>query len=251
MQTDFSNTPEAQEAQQLVAQMEADAGSFRITTAAEYQAGGQALTKIKSAQKRLEALRTAITGPLNASLKAANDLFRAPAAKLETAERTIKAEITRFGNELERKRQEEQRKADEEAARKRAAQEAAERKSRDEADQKRREAEAAAAAGDAATAAKLQQQADRREEKADVAAQSAAMIVAPIIQREPPRVAGITTHTVWTYRITDPSKINAAFMMPDEQKIRAQVRALKGDAAAIIGPGVQVYPDTQVAAGAA
>jgi hypothetical protein len=41
-------------------------------------------------------------------------------------------------------------------------------------------------------------------------------------------------------QIVDASKINPAFMMPDEKKIGAQVRALKGDAAAIIGEGVKV-----------
>ncbi|MCO6445689.1 MAG: hypothetical protein J5J04_16575, partial [Anaerolineae bacterium] len=103
---------------------------------------------------------------------------------------------------------------------------------------------AAAEARAAATEAKA-------AEKVEAIETRAAAVVAPIIQREAPKVAGVATREVWRFEITDPTKINAAFMVPDEQKIRKQVAALKGDAAAIIGPGVRVWCEKSIAAGAA
>lgn len=223
MPTDFAKAPEVVEANALAERTEAAIGAFKITTPAQYEESAGVLKKIKAGQKRLEELRTAITGPLNASLRAVNELFRGPADRLANAERGIKREITRYADEQERIRREEQRKVDEAA---------------------RRERE------------KLEQQAARAEasgkvEKAETLLQRAETVVAPVIQREPPRVTGISTREVWKFEITDPTKINPQFLMPDEKKIGAQVRALKGDAAAMIGPGVRVYSERQIAAGAA
>jgi len=315
MQTDFTKAPEVIEANSLAERTETAVGSFTITTAAQYEDSATMLRKIKAGQNRLEELRTAITGPLNASLRAVNALFKAPAERLEKAERSIKGEITRYQNEQERIRQEEQRKADAEARRLREAAEAKARQEREEAERKakaereaaeakRREQEAAEAearrqreaqeraereaaearrrgdeeaarkaAAEAATATAARRAEEERaaaaakaalrsetkadnieargEEKAQELELQAASTVAPIIHREPPRVQGVATREVWKFEITDPSKINPAFLMPDEKKIGAQVRALKGDAAALIGAGVRVWPERQIAAGAA
>lgn len=259
LQHDFANAPEVREAQDLVARTEAAITGYRISTPVEYENSATVLKKVKAGQKRLEELRTAITGPLNAALKAVNDLFRAPADKLAQAERTIKFEIGRYADEQERIRREEQRKADEAAQRERqkAERAAAEARAKAEAEaaELRRQAEAATAAGDTAAAAKLETKAGQKIERAEDKAQSlevqAATVVAPVIQREPPKVTGISSREVWKFEIVDPSKINPQFLMPDEKKIGAQVRALKGDAASIIGAGVRVYAERQIAAGAA
>lgn len=315
MQHDFASAPEVREANELVERAVAAASTFKITTPAEYQDSAGMLKKVKASQKRLEDLRTAITGPMNAALKAVNELFRAPADKLAQAERAIKGEITRYQDEQERIRLEEQRKADAEARRQREAAEARAKAEREEterkakaereaAEAKRREQEAAeaearrqreaqeraereaaearrrgdeeaarkaAAEANAAAAArqeeeeraraaakaaqKAENKADsieaRGEEKAQGLEMQAATTVAPVIHREPPRVAGVATREAWKFEITDPSKINPQFLMPDEKKIGAQVRALKEDAAALIGPGVRVWSERQIAAGAA
>lgn len=259
MQHDFTNAPEVVEATQLVERAEQAVITFKITTPAQYEDSASVLKRIKAGQKRLEELRVAITGPLNAALKAANDLFRAPAERLAKVERSIKSEISRYQDEQERIRQEEQRKADELARKAREKAEAdaaaARAKAEQEAEELRRKAETERAAGNAAAAARLESRAESKIDKAEDRAQDlelqAATTVAPIIQREAPKVTGIATREVWKFEITDPSKINPQFLMPDEKKIGAQVRALKGDAAALIGPGVRVYSERQIAAGAA
>lgn len=251
--------PEVQAVASEVSYLEAYASNYVVRTAEEYAAGGEDLKRVKAAQKKLEETRTAITGPMNAALKRVNDFFRAPADRLNTIERAIKSKMVVYSDEQERIRREEQRKAEEAARREREKIEAqareAERKAREKADAERRAAEEAAAAGRAEEAAKLNARAAATEakaaEKVEQLAERAATVVAPVIQREAPKVAGVATREVWKFEITDPSKINPAFLMPDEQKIRKQVQALKGDAAALIGPGVKVWVERSIAAGAA
>ena len=277
--------PEVQAVASEVSYLEAYASNYVVRTAEEYAAGGEDLKRVKAAQKKLEETRTAITGPMNAALKRVNDFFRAPADRLNTIERAIKSKMVVYSDEQERIRREEQRKAEEAARREREKIEAqareAERKAREKADAERRAAEEAAAAGlsqeeaqragfgavsqllreqlnaqlqsngrvDATLQAQLAEA--KAAEKVEQLAERAATVVAPVIQREAPKVAGVATREVWKFEITDPSKINPAFLMPDEQKIRKQVQALKGDAAALIGPGVKVWVERSIAAGAA
>lgn len=258
--SDLSTAPEVREATSIVNEIAAHvADNYVIATPEQYSEGGEHLKLVKGAQRKIEDLRVSITKPLNAALKAANDLFRLPAERLVQAERMIKAELGNYMAEQERIRREEQRKADEAAARERAAAEAKARKEREEAAaaaaELRRKAEAEAAAGRAAEAAKLAAKAEQREERAETRAaafeQQAATVVAPVITREPPKVAGVRMRDVWRFEIVDPSKIAAAFLVPDETRIRKQVNALGADAAAIIGPGVRIWSEKQVASGAA
>lgn len=257
---DLSTAPEVREATTIVNEIATRVSDhYVIATAEQYAEGGEHLKLVKGAQRKIEDLRVSITKPLNAALKAANDLFRAPADRLVQVERTIKTQLGHYTAEQERIRREEQRRADEAAARERAAAEAKARQERERAEaaaaELRRQAEAEAAAGRAAEAAKLAARAEQKVEKADIRAaafeQQAATIVAPVITREPPKVAGVSMRNVWRFEIVDPSKINAAFLAPDETKIRKQVNALGADAAAIIGPGVRIWSEKQVASGAA
>lgn len=251
--------PEVRAAVAEIGDLEVYAANYAVRTAEEYSAGGEDLKRVKAAQKKLEETRTSITGPLNASLKRVNDFFRAPADRLTGIERIIKSKMVAFADEQERIRREEQRKAEEAARRERERIEAqareAERKAQEKAAAERRAAEEAAAAGRAEEAAKLNAKAAATEakaaEKVEQLAERSAAVVAPVIQREAPKVAGVASREVWRFEITDPSKINAAFLMPDEQKIRKQVAALKGDAASLIGPGVRIWSERSIASGAA
>jgi hypothetical protein len=242
-----------------VTSLEQFAKDYQVTTPAQYESGAADLARVKGMQHKLEETRTGITGPMNAALKKVNDFFRGPAEKLAAIERTIKGKLASYHEEQERIRREEQRQADERAAAERRKAEAAAAEARRKADAEaaelRRQAEAAAAAGRAAEAAKLAQRAEAKVEKAESKAQSleqhAATVVAPVIHREPPRVAGLQMRETWKFEVTDPSKINAAFLIPDEKKIGAQVRALKGDAAQIIGAGVRIWCEKSPASSAA
>lgn len=196
------------------------AGSFQVTTTEQYVAAGAELTRIAAAQKRIETVRMAITRPMDAAKKAVLDFFRDPEAKLETAKNTIKRAMISFDDAQRRIREEEQRQADERARKERERIEAQARK--------------------AAESGKV--------EKADALEQRAAAVVAPIIHREPPRVAGINYRDVWKFEVEDPTKVPREFLMVDESKIRKLVQAMKGDTHIA---GVRVWPEKQIAAGAA
>jgi DNA polymerase III alpha subunit (gram-positive type) len=254
MTTDVEQIPAVRQVTSEIADLERFAQTYQVTTGEQYAAGAADLQRVKSAQKRLEETRTAITVPMNAALKRVNDFFRAPTMRLEKIERTIKSQLVEFSYKQERIRLEEQRKADEIARKERERLEAqareADRKAREKAAADRQAAEAAAAAGRAEEAAKLAARAAATEEKAaakvDDLAVRAATTVAPVIVRDPPKVAGVSTREVWKFDITDASQIPREYLVVDEARIRKVVQALKGDAKIA---GVRVYPERQIAAG--
>ena len=247
--------PAVQQVTGQIAQLEEFARTYQVATPEQYSAGAADLQRVKAAQKQLEETRTSITGPMNAALKRVNDFFRAPTERLAGIERTIKGRLVAFADEQERIRREEQRKADEAARKERERLEAqareAERKAREKAEADRKAAEAAAAAGRAAEAAKLAARAAATEEKAAAKAEDlvvrAATTVAPVITREPPKVAGISTREVWKFEIVDANAIPREYLVVDEARIRKVVQALKGDAKI---PGVRAYAERQLAASA-
>lgn len=221
--TELDNNPAVIEVTGEITSLESFAANYQVTTPAQYESGAEDLKRVKAAAKKLEDTRTGMTKPLNESLKRINDFFRKPADALAAIERRIKGALGAFYEEQQRLARVEQAKADEKARKDRLALEA--------------KARAAQDAG--------------KVEKAAALEQRAAAVVAPIITREPAKVPGLQMRDAWKFEITDPSKINAAFLMPDEKKIRAQVQALKGDAAAIIGEGVRVWSEKVPASSAA
>lgn len=228
----------------------------KIANPAQFERAGELLKAVKGALKQIEEQRVAITKPMNDALRATNAQAKAAASSFEIAEREIKARMIEYTDEQERIRREEQRKAEEaaRAERERLArqQREAEEKARAEQARLRREAEEAAAAGRAAEAAKLNARADRVEEKTAAKVEELqvreASVVAPVIQREPPKVAGVSTREVWLFEVNDPTQVPRQYLIVDESKIRKVVQALKGDAQI---PGVRVYSERQIAAGAA
>lgn len=71
-------------------------------------------------------------------------------------------------------------------------------------------------------------------------------VVAPVVEIQHERPAGISTRGKWTFKILDESKIDRRFLMPDEKKIRQTVTALGPDAVDVVG-GIEVLKDTIVA----
>jgi hypothetical protein len=117
----------------LAAQRMAD--TFVIQTQEDYEMCGEELRGVKGKITALEGKRTAITGPMNAALKAVNDLFRGPMAALVAAETKFKQSMLAYSTEQERLAAEE---------RKRAEKLAAEERQRVEAEARRIEQEATA-----------------------------------------------------------------------------------------------------------
>lgn len=220
MPPSYEADPEVQELQRETEAIVARAAEFAVATAEQYSAAGVDLTRIKAAQKKLDLIRTKITRPMDAAKKAVLELFRAPAEKLANAEAMIKRALVKYQAEQDRLRQEEQRRADE-AARK-------------ERERLQERATRAVASG--------------KVEKAEVLQQQAASVVAPVIQREAPRVSGLSSTVVWKFEVVNASEVPREYCSVDETKIRKIVSALKGDTKI---PGVRIYPDTQIRAGSA
>lgn len=256
MSPDIASDPEVKALTVQTEQFEALALTYKVASPVQYTDAGEQLKQIKAAMKRLDDLRKGMTRPLDVAKKAIMDFFRAPEEKLARAESGIKRAMLTYSEEQERIRREEQRKAEEAARKERERLESIarenERKSREKADAERKAAEAAAAAGRAAEAAKLMAKAQATEEraaaKAEEAAQQASMVVAPIIQREAPKVSGISTREVWLFEVTDPTAVPREYLMVDESKIRKVVGALKSDTRIA---GVRVYSDKRMASGTA
>jgi colicin import membrane protein len=215
-----ADKPEVKELTDEATKLVALAGSYKVATPEQYNAAGEELKRIKGARTRLEALRMTMTKPLDAAKKAIMDFFRAPADQLDRAENTLKRAMIGFQQEQERIRLEQQRLADEAARKEREALE--------------RRAQKAEASG--------------KVEKAEMLQTQAASVVAPVIQRETPKVAGVTTRKVPKFEIVDPTLVPREYCTPDEKKIRAVVNALRTDATI---PGVRVWMEDQLAAGAA
>lgn len=74
----------------------AELEGWSIATDDDQTFAANMLRNVKARHKLLEATRTDITKPMNAALKAVNDLFRAPRGELEAVEKLLKSKIAAF-----------------------------------------------------------------------------------------------------------------------------------------------------------
>ena len=240
-----------------------------IDSADMYQIAAEELREIKAMQKRVEEQRTKITVPLNAALKAVNDLFRAPAAFLVQAEAAVKKPMVEWTTEQERLAAVARREAEEQARKERerlaAIQREAEEAQRRAAEASRKaheEAQRLAAAGDAAAAVAAQQEAQAQAEVAEAAQSQAeeAAFTADIVTfapaaEAPAKVSGISGRVTYSAHVDDLLaliKAVAAGTAPiqaicaDEKFLGAQARAFKrsGD----LYPGVSIRAERIISA---
>lgn len=217
---EIASNPEVQQLTLYTQQLFEVGSNYKIETAGHYEVAAIELKRVKDAQKKLDDLRRAITRPLDAAKKAVLDLFRSPESKLTQAESGIKRAMIGFQQAQDRIRREEQAKAEAEARRKQA--------------QLQERASKALASGKPERAMELEHQ--------------AATVVAPVVHRAAPNVTGINTRDVWKFEVTDPALVPREYLMVDEKKLGAVVRALKGDTTIA---GVRVWPEQSIAAGSA
>ena len=139
-----------------------------VKTPEQFEAAGRILASIKGQLKAVEAQRRSITDPMNASVKAVNDLFRRPKEALEAAAAYYERPMADFKREEERKRRE------------------AEAKAREEQERLRREAEAKAAEErkKLEDERKAQEELERKAKEAKEAAEREANPVAAFIKRQ-------------------------------------------------------------------
>lgn len=217
------------------------ARDFKVVDVTTYTEAADQLKAIKGAQKSLEGKKRTLLDPANAVVKAIRDLFRGPEAELEQAESFYKRGMLGYDAEQERIRREEQARRDEEANRERLRLEA----------QAREREEAAARSRAAGKTA----QAERQEAQAALRQDAAAAVVAPVVQKETPRVAGVATREHWYAVVTDVKALCAAVaagtvpvnaLTPNKSFLDNQARVMKKDLAY---PGVTACMDKILASG--
>jgi hypothetical protein len=195
--------------------LSAHTARYAVRTHTEYIEAGEFLTRtLKVALEHLDTVRRSITRPLDEAKKNVMYLFADPEQKLRDAEQRVKAAMRAYRIVEDERRRKMQDAADERA---------------------RRERE------------RLQQRATNarsEEQRAELEAQ-AQTVVAPIIQLEPPKVAGISAREVWKFEVTDEKAVPRVYCSPDAKKIRAVVEALKGETDIA---GVRVWKEEVIAA---
>lgn len=231
--------------------------SFTIASVEDYGLAADELRAIKVRANTLEKQRTAITGPINAGLKAINDLFRGPGELLAQGERILKSKMLAWDQEQERLAAIERRRAEEvaAAARKKLEDEAAARQA--EADKQAELARKAIAAGDEQAAALAQSNADRANSESQEAAITAQLVVAAPAVATIEKTKGISTSKKVDFEVIDlhalVKHISAhpellALVIADSVKLRAYV---KGLGLACNLPGVRVFEERVLSARAA
>jgi hypothetical protein len=224
------------------------AETFSIASASDSAKGQEASQRLNMQIEALDNKRKELTRPLDALKKKWMEFFGGPIEKFKKAKGIIDAKVITWQSEQEELRRAEQRRldkiAEDERRRLQAIADETARKAREEVDKKRREAEAAAAAGRAEEAAKLRAQAARVEERAadkvDAYEDRASAVVAHVAIADTAQVAGTSFRETPQFEILDATKINAAFMAPDEVKIGRVVRSLGLEAVGVVGPGLKV-----------
>lgn len=211
----------SQEARELATQAEnmlTEYQGYAIETVDQYSASAETLKAIKAKRSALDEERKKMTRPLDDTKRRIMDFFKAPLDYLDKAEAVIKKAILGFEQDQEKKRVEEEKRlkdlADKEAERQRKLLE--------------KKAEKAEEKGDAGKADELRQQATE--------------VIAPVARVESfvPKVAGMSTSTVWKYRITDEKLIPREYLVVNETMIGQVARATKGTLAI---PGVEIYAE--------
>lgn len=245
---------EAQAEAQQAGAILAEAQTYTITSVGQYEGAAGELKKIKAKAHEIEARRKAITEPMDRAKKEVMDFFRAPLQNLQDAEQAIKGQMIAFDREQQRIRAEAERVAREEAEKIRRQAEAEAARMEQAAREKREKEEAKAremeAQGRQAEADAKREAAERTEalriQQADAKRAAAEQIpAAPVVHIEQPKVAGISSSTVWRFEIINPGLIPREYLTPDEKAIGGVVRSLKGRASI---PGVRIFEETVMSA---
>jgi hypothetical protein len=227
-----------------------------IASNEEYVSAADWLKVVKGYANDVEADRGAAVAPINKAHDKVQGQYKPHQTLLKRLESLLKSKLLAWDEAQDQLRKAEQAKLEEAARQQREELEAKareeQRKATEKAEADRKAAEAAAAAGDAKKAAKLQERADATLSAAAYKAESlntsAAMIVAPVIQREVPKVAGLAKKKKWKFKVKDESKVGRLYLMLDEKKIAKIVETLGKDAEQTVG-GIEVFQDSSLASG--
>lgn len=219
MPDSLTMTPAAGElAREAVALLE-DAKGLTIVQPDQYEYAATLLRYVRGKKKELEEERMAQTRPLDKQKAEIIALYGQPLTVLLQADRVIEDALKKYrAVEAERQRVAQlaaQRKADQEEARLR---------------ERARKAEEA-----------------RHFDKADELERKAEMVVPAVVERETPKVEGISARKVWKFEIVDEEKLPRQFLVPNEGVIGRTVRA-QGKMAESMIPGIRVWAEETITA---
>lgn len=203
----LESTAALRQAQAIVVRNPAESlGAQHMRAALAYQA------------KALNDQRLAITRRMDQSKRDVIELFAAPIKILEDGMALIDREVIAFQLAQEEAQRAAQAQENERALKERA-----------------RLLKLAEKAGDAG-----------RDTAAETFQDRAAAVVPTVINVPTVKAKGTVFIDVWKFRVRDGSRINPAFLMPDEVKIGQVVKSTKMDAVGIVGDGIEVYVEKTV-----
>lgn len=227
-----------------------------VKTQVDYNLSAAEIVALKSKGRELEDKRTAITGPLNKSLKAINDLFRGPAEMIKSAISNREVGMKVYIREQDRIRQEaeaierkrlEALRIEQEQVRK-AAEAKLEEARRIEDEAKGR---AARETNPFLTAIRESEVLTATESVQEVSAEVTSSIrevaridMAPVSAGfNQVKAAGTRINRPYKWEYVNKDELPREYLMPNEQLINATVRTLKGDAKI---PGIRIYQDISI-----
>lgn len=176
-----------------------------------YARAGQIVVALKDLKKHIQDYFRPMKDKAYKAWKEICDAEKAELSKIEPLEKKLSGQMVAWQMEQERKRREEQARIEEEM--------------------RKREEE-------------LRLKAAEELEKQGKTEEAESLLEAPIsipqvkVEAEIPKVEGMTTREEWTFEIIDESQIPREFLIPDEKKIRAYVKAMKERA---VIPGIKVF----------
>jgi KTSC domain len=201
-----------------------------IHSAIEFAEAGKRLKQLvlekKQAQERVNQIKTPAYQTYKATLKLEKDVI----TPYSQAEQWIKSGMARYLTEEETSRRRK-----EAFLTAQARSQAAEEAHQQAVEFAELDAQALEAQGEAELAAQVRQ---------NLVPGAPAYVLPVILQKEVPKIDGLSSRKNWTFRISDEAQIPREFLMPDEGAIRQVVRALKNKANI---PGVEVYCEDSVA----
>ena len=210
------------ETQSFLATVQAEAESVRavmIFNDDELRQYSESLRSIKTRLKELTELRLSMTRPLDESKKSIMGLFAPVIEKMEGAERTIKAAMVEYESSVAEQRRKEQEEADRRAQ---------------EIEQARKQEFMEKAQG---------AMEDGRQTLAETYVKKANEFHVTPINVAASKRPGVAMRSIWKFRIVDAAKIPREYLVPDEVKIGAIVRAMKGEGAI---EGIEMYEEKVV-----
>ena len=192
------------------------AQEITITDNPSFEAAGAFLKAIKGLRKKIDDSYDPIIKSSHSTWKEAIAQKKKFTDPLENSEACVKFKIGAYVHECESKRRLEEARLESEL-------------------KARQEAEAL----EAAKHLEAQGETEAANEVMQAAIDTTPTVVLPKIQS---KIEGISTRKVFKFKITDIKKIKPEFMIPDEKKIGAMVRATGKAAEGLIG-GVAVYEE--------